>query len=69
MKTVCDYFKRGGKNRPWNVTQFFVDINLTKVQFFSMFSAIIYSAHKVVKNLQKSNIFGIGDTYFKKLNL
>jgi len=45
-------------------TLFFVDTNLAKVQFFSMFSAIIYSAQKVVKNLQKPKTCGTGNTIF-----
>lgn len=47
-------------------TSCFVDTKLTKVQFFSMFSANIYLAHKVVMNLEKTNTLGIGNTCFKK---
>lgn len=47
---------------------FFVDTDLPKVQFLSVFSAVIYSAYKVVKNLQKTNTFGVGNIYFKKQN-
>lgn len=50
-------------------TSCFVDTKLTKGQFFSMFSANIYLAHKVVMNLDKSNALGIGNTCFKKHNV
>lgn len=47
----------------------FVGTSFTKAQFFSVFSAHIYSAHKVARNLQKKNTFRIGKTYFKEQNV